>query len=377
MQTPQNLVIRSATRADRTALEQLEKRAFDSDRLSPRSLRRLVDTAHALRLVGETAGQIVVDAFVLLRGRTSLARLYSLAVDPEWRGRGFGRTMLDAVEAAVTEAGRSVLRLEVREDNAVARALYTGAGYREIGRRADYYADGCAAIRMEKTLRPVPTPVVSTVPFYAQTLAFTCGPACLMMAMAALGWREPCDRVRELRIWREATLVFMAGGHAGCEPYGLAAAARRRDFAAEVWITGDAPLFVETVRDPDKRDVIALVQHDHRETALGLGAVTGPGLVSLERLSFALEDGCVPLVLISSYRLYGVREPHWIVVTGVDTRFVYIHDPYIDRTHGRSGIDATHIPVARTEFERMTRFGRARRQAACIIGPVGTLWRAS
>lgn len=66
---------------------------------------------------------------------------------------------------------------------------------------------------------------------------------------------------------------------------------------------------------------------------------------------------------------YGTREPHWIVVTGVDARFVHFHDPFIDRADGRSGAESTNIPIARGEFERMMRFGRDRRQAALVVGP--------
>lgn len=371
------LDIREPTPNDLRALERLEERAFDTDRLSPRSLRHLVDAANAVRLIGEVSGQVVADAFVLLRGRTSLARLYSLAVDPDWRGAGIGRAMLQAVETEVLAKGRTVLRLEVRADNRSAIHLYHSTGFREIGRRKDYYTDGCTALRMQKTLRPMHSPNLAAVPFYAQTLAFTCGPACLMMAMAAQGWPEERSRVQELRIWREATLVFMAGGHAGCEPYGLAAAAKRRGFSAEVRITGDGPLFLDTVRDPDKKAVIELVQADHRDTAHALGVTTGTTPIAADALRDALDQGGIPLVLISSYRLYGVREPHWIAVTGQDSHFVYIHDPYIDRAHGKSGVDATNIPVAFDEFDRMTRLGRARRQAALIVGSNQDPWQVS
>ena len=44
------------------------------------------------------------------------------------------------------------LRLEVRKDNAPAIALYEARGYRPFGEYPDYYADGAAALRMEKRL---------------------------------------------------------------------------------------------------------------------------------------------------------------------------------------------------------------------------------
>jgi ribosomal protein S18 acetylase RimI-like enzyme len=44
----------------------------------------------------------------------------------------------------------------VRADNRSALRLYESRGYRPIGRREDYYADGMAAIRYARDLRPAP-----------------------------------------------------------------------------------------------------------------------------------------------------------------------------------------------------------------------------
>ncbi|HAQ00126.1 MAG TPA: ribosomal-protein-alanine acetyltransferase, partial [Rhodospirillum rubrum] len=78
--------------------------------------------------------------------------------------------------------------------------------------------------------------VSSRVPLYHQTLEFTCGSACLMMAMHALDSRQPMTRSHEIRLWREATTIFMASGHGGCGPHGLALAAHRRGFEAEIYV---------------------------------------------------------------------------------------------------------------------------------------------
>ncbi len=43
------------------------------------------------------------------------------------------------------------MRLEVRIDNAPAIALYEKSGYRSFGAVEDYYQDGAAALRFEKT----------------------------------------------------------------------------------------------------------------------------------------------------------------------------------------------------------------------------------
>jgi len=52
-----------------------------------------------------------------------------MAVEPDARGAGVGRALLDEAERRARAAGRTVVSLMVTEENAAARALYDGAGY--------------------------------------------------------------------------------------------------------------------------------------------------------------------------------------------------------------------------------------------------------
>jgi len=79
------------------------------------------------------------------------ARIYSLAVLPEWRGHGIARTLLDAIEPYLSD--KQAVRLEVRQENHGAQALYQSLGYNVTKHKPDYYEDGQTAIEMEKTLR--------------------------------------------------------------------------------------------------------------------------------------------------------------------------------------------------------------------------------
>lgn len=72
--------------------------------------------------------------------------LLRIAVDPDRRGRGLGRELLQAVQAELKSAGYRDLHLEVRAGNAAARALYAACGWREVGHRAKYYGDGEDAV---------------------------------------------------------------------------------------------------------------------------------------------------------------------------------------------------------------------------------------
>jgi ribosomal-protein-alanine acetyltransferase len=146
------MTARLARISDLDRLIEIEHACFSSDRLSRRSFVRQIGNKRSAVLVAETDDAIAGYAMVLFRSRSAIARLYSLAVDPAFRGRSVGRYLVSEVERAA--AGRSAdrLRLEVRLDNEGARSLYVSAGFRKIGDLPHYYADGGDGIRYEKVL---------------------------------------------------------------------------------------------------------------------------------------------------------------------------------------------------------------------------------
>ncbi len=84
--------------------------------------------------------------------KTRVAReLFSIALNPGEQGRGLGRILLGASEQAAKARGAVAMRLEVRIDNARAIKFYTASGYRSFAAVEDYYQDGAAALRFEKS----------------------------------------------------------------------------------------------------------------------------------------------------------------------------------------------------------------------------------
>jgi hypothetical protein len=187
-----------------------------------------------------------------------------------------------------------------------------------------------------------------------------------MMAMKALDKRLRLDRRLELRLWRESTTIFMTSGHGGCGPHGLALAAWRRGFAVDLFVNDERPPFLDTVRDPDKKAVIRLVHEDFLEEIKRSEVKVHRHPLSADELSERIAAGAIALVLISQYRIYGDKEPHWIIVSGCDQRFIYAHDPYISSVHVTS-TDRVSIPILRREFELMAKYGRSKLRAAVIL----------
>ena len=83
------------------------------------------------------------------------SELLTIAVLPSEQGHGYGKLLLNEVAARLAANGAESLFLEVRASNERARALYAGAGFKEISIRKGYYPsrDGREdAIVMQKVL---------------------------------------------------------------------------------------------------------------------------------------------------------------------------------------------------------------------------------
>ena len=145
-------------------------------------------------------------------------------------------------------------------------------------------------------------------------------------------------------------------------------AARRRGFKATVYVSDDEQLFLDTVRSREKKEVLRLVQADFQEQAKEAKIAVKHRALTHKELIRHLDRGEIPIVLISLYRLYGEKTPHWVVVTGHDERFVYLHDPFVEDEQHKSETDCINVPVAHQEFDRMARFGRVKLRAAVIVG---------
>ena len=118
--------------------------------MAARSLRRLIASDTASVLVYERSGQAVGYAAVLFRKTSRMARLYSLAIRGNARGKGLGRVLLTGAECAAKRKGCTGIRLEVRPGNSRAIGLYHAFRYDQIGLEDAYYQDGGAALRLQK-----------------------------------------------------------------------------------------------------------------------------------------------------------------------------------------------------------------------------------
>ena len=128
-----------------------------------------------------------------------------------------------------------------------------------------------------------------------------------------------------------------------------------------------AALFTDSVRDHQKKEVIRLVQEDQVDEINGLPIKVHHRVLSINEIQGRFSEGSIPIVLISSYRIYREKAPHWVVMTGFDVRYIYVHDSFVDFEDGKTETDNINMPILKKDFERMSRYGKAGQKAVVIL----------
>ncbi|NCC22915.1 MAG: hypothetical protein EOM26_10725 [Alphaproteobacteria bacterium] len=231
-----------------------------------------------------------------------------------------------------------------------------------------------AAIIVHGRRQPVPFPIRTTmtdsfkdeglvsqiaesVPFEIpkrQVTDFTCGPHCLCLLQKD-SFRSKNDiLLEELRIWREANMVFAGSSLPGCGPYGLALAAMARGMKVALWGHQIVGLLLEKTKDPVRREIQTIMEGHDRARLLRAEVPISEGRFGLTELAGALGKGARIVLLVESGR-YG----HWILMQSIEDDCVRYVDPWID-----SGDTQTK---PRGEFRKWMKFGPRRSQAAIIV----------
>ncbi|WP_113906603.1 GNAT family N-acetyltransferase/peptidase C39 family protein [Aliidiomarina celeris] len=361
-----------AHRTHLNALLSINQRSAPYDALSRRSFRRFIDHEQGQCVVLEVAqpqGWLCVGyAILLYRKATRLARLYSLAIDPDWQGQGLGSELMAYVENHARNTYSLFLRLEVNANDNGSLAFCSGRGYKQLGLKAAYFDDASDALVLQKQLHFFDSSdVPQLVPYLTQSTEFTCGPASLLMALAHFGHPVPHPEFEELEIWREATTIYMTSGHGGCGPHGLARAAHKRGLNVELWVSQSGPVMLDSVRNEAKRKVMERIQNADIHALAQSGVAVHIEDYSLEQLRAHLAEGCVVITLISTYQFDQTKAPHWVVVTAADEEFVYINDPDDDLLPWQTQTERQYLPVPCETFLRAFGYGSSRLRTALVL----------
>ncbi|MGB9611672.1 MAG: GNAT family N-acetyltransferase [Bryobacteraceae bacterium] len=102
-------------------------------------------------LVARIGGQPCGFALLHPRGLAGSPYLAAIAVDPQWRGRGIGTSLIQAAERLYPEARH--LFLLVSSFNHGAQRLYERLGFQKVGEIPDYVIEGASELILHKRLR--------------------------------------------------------------------------------------------------------------------------------------------------------------------------------------------------------------------------------
>ena len=114
----------------------LEKLCF-ADPWSETSVASELDNPLSLWLIAEEEGTVL--GYVGSQTVLDETDMMNIAVRPECRRRGIAAALIGELVNQLREHGSHVLRLEVRESNVPAIALYESMGFTQLGLRKNYY----------------------------------------------------------------------------------------------------------------------------------------------------------------------------------------------------------------------------------------------
>lgn len=143
-------VMREFTPSDLDQVTRIENASFPVDAFREWEFRRLHSANPREFLVADVSGAIVGYVVGSIAG--DCGEIESLAVDESVRGHGIGAMLTRRLLDRFRERGLRICRLEVRTANAVAIDLYERLGFRVIGKRPGYYANGADAFVMVNAL---------------------------------------------------------------------------------------------------------------------------------------------------------------------------------------------------------------------------------
>lgn len=137
----------TANLLDLNSLRNMEKVCFPEDAWPLLDLISVLSSSGVVRLKAIEDGQMVGFIAGDPRPKEGLSWIATIAVLPQYRGKGIGRALLEACEK---ELSTSIIHLCVRANNEEAIRMYKNAGYYHIDRWRKYYNDGEDGLVMEK-----------------------------------------------------------------------------------------------------------------------------------------------------------------------------------------------------------------------------------
>ena len=142
------VTIRTAEAKDIKSIFDIESKSFGNEAFNLRQFKYLVKSPSSLFQVALVDNQVAGYLVSLIRKNSKQLRMYSLAVNEDFRGQGIAQKLIDYIKQVARDNGYVFVTLEVREHNQLAIELYKKNGFVQIAFRLNYYALGEHALIM-------------------------------------------------------------------------------------------------------------------------------------------------------------------------------------------------------------------------------------
>jgi hypothetical protein len=175
------------------------------------------------------------------------------------------------------------------------------------------------------------------IPYYAQSAEFTCGPACVLMALKRFDPRLRLTRSLEFEVWRQCNMV----GVPGADPYGLCVPLA--DAGCKVRLVTQWKAEAESAQwrkhlkkyglDAEAVALTIFGMAENRKRALARRVPVEHARPTVELICRRARRGWLPIALVHMGVVHRLDIPHWVVVA--DAEAVTFNDPYPPK--GRKG----------------------------------------
>ncbi len=144
------IIFREMTLADIKTVAEIDEICFDEDGWDEDFFLEELRDEHSDYIVGEIEGKIIACAGIKIY--LDEAEGMTIAVLPEFQGRGIGKKILSEIIKIAKRRGAKSMIFEVRVSNVPALHIYQKFGFKIVGRIKRYYMSGEDALTMSANL---------------------------------------------------------------------------------------------------------------------------------------------------------------------------------------------------------------------------------
>lgn len=189
------------------------------------------------------------------------------------------------------------------------------------------------------------------VPYYRQTTEYSCGPVSLLMAQSAETGEE-ITRAQELRLYRQSAHQPGAG------PIALAVYADLDTYRPEVFISTEDVILGEHLLKPWELEVRELIDGEDARIAAELNIPITYRLFTLDEVAAEIAANSTVMLLVDEFYFHDDTGSHWILAHAHSDGIFVVNDPWIDAGNGDSWVDASHLPIAQADLDKIVWWGK-------------------